>query len=173
MLPNLCEIHSCRGDTSKEWTVGSSVTGSTWARDSICGRHVSQEEFVMANHVECEPGPLARALADGIVDVFTKTVDSLRLYYQQNIEQRIELVEAIAALIERVGKRQPIVRLQTLTTLLHQHLGPIYGESRSWEEIPAGVQRGLLDAVRTSIEADTKGCVRILPDDDAISLRIS
>lgn len=50
---------------------------------------------------EMEPGPVALAAASTILEAFLSTVDSLRDYYREHAEHRIELVEKMAALIEQ------------------------------------------------------------------------
>ena len=53
---------------------------------------------------KAEPGAMARAVADEIVNVFIQTFDSLRSFYREHDEERIELVEKIAGLIDRVRR---------------------------------------------------------------------
>lgn len=50
---------------------------------------------------ESEPGPMARAVADGIVEAFIQTVEPLKRYYREHVNERIELVEKIAGLVQR------------------------------------------------------------------------
>lgn len=59
---------------------------------------------------EIEPGPVALAVADTIMEAFVSTVDSLRNYYRENAEHRIELVERMASLIEQALRRTSPIR---------------------------------------------------------------
>jgi hypothetical protein len=48
-----------------------------------------------------EPTATARAVADGIVEAFIETFDCVKAFYRGHVEERIELVEKIAGLVER------------------------------------------------------------------------
>jgi hypothetical protein len=63
------------------------------------------------------------------------------------------------------------VPYDALAKLLHDHLARVYGEARSWEEMPHSMQRDILAVIRQAlVEADTRGLLRLFPDDGDHSL---